>query len=188
MTSGLEEFKGVLSEYAKLSVWAVGGSVVTPFIASFLSIIPPWPSGLNVITSVIQLVTLAISYQGASQNKREVGRAMRWLAFAGFIGLLIYMGAFTMFTIYVPPVRRSIVIGYECLEDARKIFGSRCPFLTLDDLSAAAFDEFLIWTRPSITFVRVLLVGLWLALFICLALLLGQFLAFQMRRRVKVVT
>src|SRR5262245_47935899 len=94
MSSGLEEFKRMLSEYAQLSLWAAGGSLVIPFVASFLSIIPPWPSGLNVITSVIQLVTLAISYQNASQNKREVGRAMRSLAFAGFIMLLIYMGAF----------------------------------------------------------------------------------------------
>jgi hypothetical protein len=183
--NGLDDFKQVLAEFGNLSLWAAGASVVFPFIASFLSIIPPWPVGLNVITAVIQLVTLIVAYQTFSRNNQRITRNIKWLAVLGLFLLLSYMSLFTLFTIYIPPAHRSIVIGYECLSDAQRVFGSKCPFLTIDDLSGAVFDEFLLWTKFSVTVIRVLLVALWFSVFICLALLIGQFLIYQMGRTVR---
>jgi hypothetical protein len=183
--TGLDDFKRVLSEFSNLSLWAAGASVAFPFIASFLSVIPPWPIGLNVITAVIQLVTLIVAYQTFSRNARRITRNVKWLAILGLFLLLLYMGIFTLFTVYIPPAHRSIVIGYECLPDAKKVFEAKCPFLTIDDLSAAAFDEFVLWTKPSIMAIRVSLVALWFSVFICLASLIGQFLIYQMGRTVR---
>lgn len=101
--TGLEEFKRVLSEYKNLSLWAAGASIIFPFIASFLSIIPPWPVGLNVITSVVQLVALIVTYQTFRNNARHVTRNVKLLALVGLTVVLGYMVTFTLFTVYVPP-------------------------------------------------------------------------------------
>jgi hypothetical protein len=61
--TGLDEFKRLLSEYKSLSVWAAGASIVVPFVASALSVIPPWPGGLDIITAVIQIGALVVAYQ-----------------------------------------------------------------------------------------------------------------------------
>ena len=183
--TGLDEFKRVLKEFKNLSLWAAGSSLIIPFVASFLSIIPPWPLGLNIITAVVQLVTLIVVYQAFSELRLRITRNIKMLAITGLGLLLAYMAIFAMFTIYIPQAHRSIVIGYECSNEALKIFKEKCPFLTVDDLATAAFDEFLLWTRGSITTIRIVLLGLWLALFIGLGLLIGQFLIFQMRRKVR---
>ncbi|WP_108520318.1 hypothetical protein [Bradyrhizobium algeriense] len=183
--SGLDRFWQLLHEYSKLSLWAAGGSIVIPFVASFLSIIPPWPTGLNIITSVIQLASLAISYQSASNKAGKVAFNMKILGAVGFALVLVYMFLFTTFTIFVPQAQRSIVIGYECLPDALKVFNGRsCLSLNVDDLATVAFDEFLIWTKTSVAVIRAVLVGVWLSLFVVIASLLGQFLAYQMKLKV----
>jgi hypothetical protein len=182
--NGLDDFKRVLREFRNLSVIMAGAAVTTPFLASFIGIIPPWPTGLGAITSVVELVALIVVYQTFDGDEGRVTRNIKWLAFIGFVLLIFYIIAFSMFTIYVPPAHRSIVIGFECLADAQTVFKDRCPFLSIDDLAGAVFDEFALWTKFSVTVVRTgLLVG-WIALFIILALLIGQFLIFQMRRKI----
>lgn len=184
--TGLDDFKHVLKEFSGLSLWSAGGSVALPFIASFIAVIPPWPNGLNLITSVFQLVALIFVYQTYSQSKRAtITRNIGILSAAMFVIILVYMVLFSILTIYVPEAKRSIVIGYECLPNAKLVFGSKCPFLDLEDLAGVAYDEFLLWTRPSIALTRSLLIALWFMFFICLAALIGKFLVFQMKRNVK---
>jgi hypothetical protein len=147
--TGLDQFKLLLSEFRNLSLWAAGGSVVLPFIASFISVIPPWPSGLNIMTAIFQLVSLMFVYQsyfGAS--RRTITKNMGLLSISAFVIILVYMMIFTIFTIYVPQAHRSMVIGYACTDDAFKVFGSKCPLLDLNALASVAYDEFMLWTKP----------------------------------------
>jgi hypothetical protein len=186
VTTGLDDFKQLLKEFRGLSLWAAGGSVVLPFVASFIAVIPPWPNGLNVMTAVFQLVALIFVFQRYSGTKRAtITRNIGILAGAMFVIILGYMVLFSILTIYVPEAKRSIVIGYECLPDAKQIFAAKCPFLDLGDLAGAAYDEFLLWTRLSIALTRSLLIAFWFMFFICLAMLIGQFLVFQMKRTVR---
>jgi hypothetical protein len=66
----------------------------------------------------------------------------------------------------------------------KKVHGTKCPFLDLEDLSGVAFDEFLLWTKPSIAMSRAVLIAVWFAFFICLSALIGKFLVYQMNRQV----
>jgi hypothetical protein len=187
--TGLDEFKRVLAEYKNLSIWAAGASVVFPFIASFVSVIPPWPKGLDVITSILQLGALIVAYQTFRNSGRRVTRGVKLWAVLGLLAVLAYLVVFTLFTIYVPEAKRSIVIGFQCLPNAQQLsdlgkYVGVCPFLGLQDLNGAAYDEFLLWTRLSIAVTRTVLVALWFAIFICLAFMIGQFLVYQMRRTV----
>jgi hypothetical protein len=101
-----------------------------------------------------------------------------------FLIIIVYIIAFSIFTIYIPQAKRSIVIGFICKPNAMTVFGDRCPFLDLGDLAGVSYDEFELWTRASIALVRAGLVSLWFLFFICLSALIGQFLVYQMRRRV----
>jgi hypothetical protein len=184
--TGLDDFKRLLEEFKGLSAWAAGGSVVFPFIASFISVIPPWPAGLNVMTSIFQLVALIVVYQIYSGSKRAtISRNIAALAAALFVIILTYLVLFSMLTIYVPEAKRSIVIGYECTSNARTVFGEKCPWLGLEDLASHAYDEFELWTRFSIVVGRTVLIALWFAFFFCLAALIGKFLVYQMKRKVR---
>jgi hypothetical protein len=90
-----------------------------------------------------------------------------------------------MFTIYVPMAKRSIVVGFECLPSAAAVFKDKCPGLDLEDLASVAFDEFQLWTKLSISVIRIALICVWFLFFICLSALIGKFLVYQMRSRGK---
>lgn len=183
--TGLSEFKQLLEEFQKLSIWAAGGSVALPFIASFMSVIPPWPAGLNLMTAVFQLMVLMLVYQRyKGRSKAVFTRGITVLFVFSFLIFVVYIAAFSMFTIYVPLSDKSIVIGYECTQNAKMIYEAACPFLSLDTLAAAAYDEFLLWSKASIAIIRATLITLWFLFFICLAGLIGKFLVYQMKRRV----
>jgi hypothetical protein len=182
--TGLEEFKRVISEYKNLSVWAAGASVVFPFIASFLSVIPPWPAGLNVITAVIQLGALIVIYQMYQRGAYRARRVVVVWSIIALLFVLAYMVLFTVLTIYVPSAKRSIVIGFQCLREAQQVYGDSCPWLGLRELSSVAFDEFVLWTKSSIAVARVTLIAVWFGIFISLAFMIGEFLVYQMKRTV----
>jgi hypothetical protein len=184
--TGLDEFKLLLKEFRNLSLWAAGGSVILPFIASFISVIPPFPAGLNIMTAVFQLVALVFVYQKyrgapAQTITRNIGILFGFL----FVTILAYMILFTLFTVYVPPAKRSIVIGYQCTKEALVVYGEKCPFLNVQELGEVAYDEFELWTKMSIAVTRGLLIGVWFLFFIALAALLGKFLVYQMRRTMR---
>jgi hypothetical protein len=179
--TGLDDFKIFLKEFRGLAAWAAGGSIVFPFIASFLSIIPPWPSGLNSITAVFQLVSLIYVFQFYSVRGTEAKRIGLLFALA-FVVIMVYILAFSVLTIYIPEVKRSLVVGFQCTSKALIVFPQKCPFLDLDDLSGVSFDEFQLWTKWSISLARCVLIALWFAFFIVISSLIGKFLIFQMNR------
>src|SRR5262245_32962590 len=185
--TGLEDFKRLLREFRTLSLSIAGGSAVLPFIAWFASVIPPFPPGLNIMTAVFQLVSLAFVYQkylGSSRSR--ITRNMEILFVLLGLIIIVYMVTFSLLTIYIPDGKRSIVVGFQCTPDALTIkeYRDKCPSLGLEELAGVAYDEFVLWTRSSIAINRAILIALWLSFFVCLSMLLGQFLVFQMKRKV----
>jgi hypothetical protein len=96
--------------------------------------------------------------------------------------VIVYMAAFSLLTVYLPEAKRSIVIGYECLPNLPDKYKLACPFLSAELLSDNSYDEFQFYTKTSIMISRVILLTLWFAIFVCLAILIGQFLVHQRQR------
>lgn len=48
---------------------------------------------------------------------------------ACFLIIVVYVLLFSLFTIQLPQAKRSIVVGYQCLANARLVYGADCPFL-----------------------------------------------------------
>jgi len=185
MRTGLDEFKSVLKEFRSVSIWAGISSVAVPFLAAFAGVIPPWPTGIEYITAVFQLLGIMFVYQMYGESAgAQVNRNIRILSIFAFVSFVVYLLAFSQFSIYIPSRNAYVMIGYACTTKAATVYGDACPFLNLDALKNSLYDEFDLWTKSSISIVRTALTALWFAFFISLSAFVGQFLIFQKTRRV----
>jgi hypothetical protein len=122
---------------------------------------------------VSYVAALSIACRRLFDGNRSGRRGIPAAAGAVAACLVAYLVIFSTFTIYVPDGGRSIVTGFRCSQEAMRVFSDACPFLGLEALAGVAHDEFVLWTRSSITTVRVLLSSLWLIGFSALAVLVA---------------
>lgn len=182
MQSGLVGFKELLEEFKGLSVWAVGGSVAVPFAAALASLSPPWPRAIVLVTAVAELVALIYVYQFLKSLKRK--NINRIIAVSGLLLVLfgvVYLAGVSLYTYEVPTTKQRFVKGYVCTVDASAVFKEKCPDLGMDELKTAEYDADRLWTARSIAATRLALVGLWLAAFVALSVLVGSFLVYQLQ-------
>jgi hypothetical protein len=138
---------------------------------------------------VAELVVLIYVYQFLKKAKRRT--INRIIAMGGLALIVvggIYLTAVSLYTYEVPTTKERFVKGYVCTDEAAAVFKQKCPDLGLDELKTAEFDADRLWTSRSIAATRLAIVGLWLAAFVALSVLVGSFLVYQlqipnMRRR-----
>jgi hypothetical protein len=181
MMTGLDDFKTLLREFNKLSLAVLGAGVVVPFAAALAALAPPWPPGIVGVTAIGDLIGLVIVFQYLHKaRRRQVNRVVAWSALALLFTALAYFIALSEFVVTTPTSKAErIVLGFECTDKARTVYGSDCVALRRDQLGEARFEADAFWTRRSITAVRVGLLFGWLAIFFSLTVLLGSFLVFQ---------
>jgi|HubBroStandDraft_4_1064222.scaffolds.fasta_scaffold36932_2 hypothetical protein len=182
MQPGLVGFKELLQEFRGLSLWAVGGSVAAPFAAALASLSPPWPPAIVLVTAVAELVALIYVYQFLKKTKRKsINRAIAVSGLALVVLATVYLAAVSLYTYEVPTTKERFVKGYVCTEEAAVVFKGKCPDLGIEQLKTAEYDADRLWTSRSITVTRLAIVGLWLAAFVALSVLVGSFLVFQLQ-------
>jgi len=182
MQSGLVGFKELLKEFRGVSMWAVGGSVAVPFAAALVSLSPPWPPAIVLVTAIAELVALMYVYQFLKSARRK--SINRILAVGGsMLAILgtVYLTALSLYTYQVPTTKQRFVRGHECTPEAIAVFSEKCPDLGLDELKTAEYDADRLWTARSIAETRMAIVALWLASFVALSVLVGSFLVYQMQ-------
>ncbi len=181
----LAAFRKFVTEYRRLILWAIGGSAV-PVAAALLSLTPAWPSGIAGVTAVAQLLVLALVFQSLrSARRRVVTRIMiRSTVILCFL-LPIYLLLIALFTYTEPLSKMHFTKGFECTDNAKLVFPNKCPFLGLDEISTARYEEETLWTVPSVSAMKSLIVVLWLGCFAALSTALGSFVVFQMGRKEK---
>lgn len=187
MNSGLERFKLLLSEYRGLAAWVVAGSAGATFVAYFLSIMPPYPEGVAVLTGIVQLLTLVLVFHffdGVS--KKRVSRHLRVLSLCLPLTFILYFIALEILVVKVNLPSGSYVVGFECTAKSLEVFADGCPLPGSSGLakviegSAFSLDE--IWTLRSIVASRIILLALWLAFFVLLSSLFSVFLVYNIGR------
>jgi hypothetical protein len=183
--SGLDDFRGVWKEYRRLWVGLAGASV--PFVAAFSGVTPPWPPKIALLTAVIQLMVIVYVYQAHSRfsSQKSVTRGMRVSAILFVLSFFFYIFLFSQFAIFIPSREEYLIVGYQCSQRALDVYRDSCPSLGLTELSAAQYDEFVLWTRFSISSVRIALVALWFLFFVGLSAFIGEFIVYQRRQRVE---
>lgn len=182
MQPGLVGFKELLQEFRGLSLWAVGGSVAVPFAAALASLSPPWPPAIVLVTAVAELVALIYVYQFLKRSKRQtINKIIAASGLALVILAAVYLAGVSLYTYEVPTTKERFVKGYVCTSEAAAVFKEKCPDLGIDQLKTAEYDAERLWTARSITVIRLAIVGLWLATFVALTVLVGGFLVFQLQ-------
>jgi hypothetical protein len=183
MTTGLDGFKELLKEFRELGLWAAGGATV-PFAAHLVSLSPPWPKGIVVVTSVVELIALVFVYQFVkSGRRRTVNRILMVGALAMTVAGMVYLLGNSIYTFEVPTTKERFVKGFVCTENAQLVFKERCPALDLDDLATANYEAERLWTPESIAMTRVGLVFFWLVAFVALSVTIGSFVVYQAQLR-----
>jgi hypothetical protein len=201
--NGLKEFKTVIADFGNLSSLAVKGVILTPMVDLVLKLGPPWPSGIDFIASIAQLLALIyIFHFWYSLKKARVNARMRValaLAFLGFVGYFLLVSTFTFRTVTED---RRVTIGFVRTEEGEKLFNKQLPAPPDSDgpawippyytqTTVAAYQEAakmgpnpeeLIWTPWSITLVRLGLLLSWVLLFVSIAIFIGAFIIVQRRR------
>jgi hypothetical protein len=179
--TGLDNFHTIWVEYRRLWIGLASASI--PFFAAFSGVAPPWPRQIALLTAVFQLMVVMYVYQTQSRSPRDtVTRNMRWSALLFSTAFFIYLFIFSTFAIYIPGRHEYLVVGFECTEKASETYGSSCPFLGLRELAEAQYDEFVLWTRFSISTTRTVLTAMWCLFFVGLSAFIGQFIVFQKRQ------
>ena len=184
MDTGIEVFKLLLKEYRNLAVWAVGGSLAIPIVAQLVSVVPPWPNGVAVITGIFQLLVLALIFQMFfGRAKRLISRNMLFFTVSAFVFLLLYLMAWTFLVIPEGDGHPSFVRGLKCTSDALLVFADGCPFLSSEDLATNEYKIEDLWTIGSIAASRLLLLSVWFSFYLSTSAALAFFLTHQIRAR-----
>lgn len=181
MATGLSEVYEYIRQVIKLASWVLPTAAITPIVASFVDLNPPWPNrvGLTTVTCTVALFTLIAVYQLLdSRRRRTVNRTMVVALVAGAVFAFIYFVLFA-FLVFKPEGGTAFVKGLQCTGDALRLFSAACPWLDDLELRSVAYNEWRLWTAPSIYIARILLLIVWLTMFIAFAACLGAFVRHQ---------
>jgi len=178
----LSAFRKMLREYRSLLVVAIG-SGAAPIAAALVSLSPAWPNAIIGLTTITQLLVAMLVFQLLrSASKRIITRVMVCGIAIICILLPIYLLVTDLFVYSEPQSKMRFIIGFQCTEEAKIVFGDKCPFLGLDEISLANYEEERMWTRTSISVMKSLIVILWLACFSALSVTVASFVLFQANR------
>ncbi|MDR6871114.1 xanthosine utilization system XapX-like protein [Bosea sp. BE125] len=182
--SGYDDFLQTLRRFRSLSVLTVSGGAVVPFFAYLAKISPPWPPGIMILTAIVELLGLIISFQFYKQKSRRiVEKSMIFVVLSLAFTSVVYLSTFSQFTYQAPNASTRSIKGFVCRPEVKLAFSQECPDLTPERLADAQYRAELLWTEWSITIVRMILTLSWLLCCVLLTIFIGIFIVFQGRRR-----
>lgn len=184
--NGIDEFKEVVGDFRSVTSLVAKGAVVAPFADILLrqfdsGIAPAWPSGILIITSVAELVSLIFIFHFFFRTSRKKLNKIMLVAIVVLsITFVSYLFTFSRYTRTHPKTNKQIVLGYEPVtEDIGHLLAE--GYTPDEALAGSEYAPEKIWTERSITYVRLIIVLLWLAAFISLAVFIGLFVMSQRR-------
>jgi hypothetical protein len=183
--SGLEEFREVISDVRSITSWAVGGAVAAPLADLVLHIGAPWPPGVPLITSLVELASLICVFHfwvGLAQ-RRLTTRILVALV-AVLISSLAYLYLFDTYTFVNPATSKRYAKGFVVRPDIEAMLHRELSSPE-EALAGLEYREEEVWTAGSITAARLTLLATWLLAFGSLSTFLGTFVIAQRRRRVR---
>jgi len=147
-------------------VLAIGAAFASlPLFASFASLQPPWPPAIGPVSAALVLLSSLIVWEWTRRSRiRNRRRLILGAVIVTLLGLGLYLALYSLFVDNLPGQEERIVRGYACTADAKLVYKDSCPDLPQNALSEAGGEhpERILWTRSSITAVRMALTTTWL--------------------------
>lgn len=185
--TALEAFFFTLSQFKRISGWAIAGGVAVPFVASLASITPPWPSGIELMTAVVEVIAIMVAFQFLYRGSRA--RASSFILVSVvllFISAAVYLFLMANFTYTAKPVPERVVSGFQCL-DSIAAYDPQCPFVSEKTKEDFGYRPELLWTTWSVAVMKATLALAWLFAFVCLSGAIGGFVVFQSGQRMRAI-
>lgn len=162
-----------------IKVLAIGaGFASLPLLASLASLQPPWPPAIGIVSAGLIMAGSLIIWEWTRRTRVQNRR--RWIlgsVLLSIAALLLYLFLYSQFVENVPGTTDRVIRGFTCTPDALKVYKSECPDLSSDALADASWKAGDLWTRPSITAVRLGLTITWLAFTAGLIMTVGAVVA-----------
>lgn len=185
--NAFEDFILNLKGIRRIALLSAGGVILLPYLAGLGGYLPPWPPGIVGVTSLLELVVLAATYQFFSKSSRKTASIVVLLSMISvFVFSTTYLSCNAMFVYQIPLSKERVILGCGLSYKSKKINAregieglDECPGEYDALLSSAQYKTDHVWTKKSVIFVKLGLVTSWLASFASLAVLLGTFVAFQ---------
>jgi hypothetical protein len=183
--TGLQEFKEVISDYKSAISWVVKGAVAAPLADFVLHLGAPWPLGVPVITSVVELIILILTFHfWRAKSQKFLTRCMLAVLVILTVSFGTYLYLFDSYTFVNPATSKRYAKGFVPRSEIERLIPQQ--FNSLDAaLAGAEYKEEDIWTSNSLTAARLALLGTWLTLFGSLAAFLSTFVLAQRKRKVR---
>jgi len=149
-----------------------------PLLASFASLQPPWPPAIGAVSAALVFAAALLSWEWTRRSR--VANRRRWIV-AGLVttiaGLAVYLYFYSSFVDDIPGTSLRVIRGYQCTGQALLVYPDVCPDLPTDALQGAEWEPTELWTRQSVTNVRMALAASWLAFTAGLILMAGAVVA-----------
>ncbi len=149
-----------------VKVLGIGAAfAAVPLFASLASLQPPWPPAIGFVSAALVMLSALIAWEWTRNTKLKNRRKAIIISSVGvLISLTIYLIFYSLFVeTVVGKENLRIIRGYECNTNAKLVFSKECPDLSANALEQAEWDSLALWTRQSITIVRMSLTLTWLA-------------------------
>jgi hypothetical protein len=160
-------------------VLKVGGAIAAlPIVAAVVGLSPPWPPAIAGVSALLILVASAVVWEWVKDARRGTRRV--WVLAALFLtltGLVGYLLLYSLFIEPIPGTDERVIRGYTCTPEALLVHKAACPDLPREALADAEWEAVKLWTRQSVTVVRLGLAVSWLVFTAGLIATVGAILA-----------
>jgi len=133
-----------------------------PLLARLGNLQPPWPPAVAYISAAVILVGMLIVREyGAGMSRRRRRLLLIIAGTLSVIGLFTYLYLYLRLIVPLPTGER-LTLGFACNADTLAMYADRCPYLGMDEISAAGFDLELLYTTSSLQAAKLWLVAAWM--------------------------
>lgn len=162
-----------------LKVVGIGGAfALLPALAALAGLSPPWPPAIGGVSALLILVFSLIVWEWV--RKSRTAHRRKWIVWALVLtltGLFGYLILYSLFIEPIPGTDERVIRGFTCTADAQLVHGPKCPDLPREALADAEWEAPALWTRGSLTTVRLALALTWLVFTAGLIATVGAILA-----------
>jgi hypothetical protein len=183
--TGLDEFRAVITDYKAVQSWAVNGAVVAPLADFILHIGAPWPTGVPIITSVVELiVVISIFHFWSRKSQKFLTRLMIAALIVLLVSFFGYLYLFDSYSFVNPATSKRYAKGFVVRPEVQALIPHRISSPEAA-LIGSEYKEEEVWTANSLTASRLSLLATWLLLFGSLSCLIGTFVLAQRKRKIR---
>lgn len=183
--TGLEDFREVITDYQAVTSWVVKGSVAVPLADFVLHLGAPWPAGVPIITSVVELLALVCIFHAWSRKSQKFLTTRMIIALVILLlSLFGYLYLFDSYTFVNPATSKRYAKGFAVRPEMQALIPDQIASIE-DAVSGSEYKEEEVWTPGSLTAARLALLATWLMLFASLSIFIGTFVMAQRRRKIR---